>query len=301
MNILIIDIDSEIRNFALAKIDLFHRKQGHTILWNLELARDWADQIYVSCIFSKNKDQCLEWEGFARIGGSGYDLQMKLPAEIQVIKPRINLGFTTRGCSRKCPFCIVPQKEGSFHVVGDLLDLWDFKSCDITLLDNNILVDVDHFKLVCEQARAEGLQIDFNQGLDHRLLTPEVVHELKTVRCKEYRFAFDNPNDLDTVEHALDLLSKGGINQSFWYILVGYNTMFDQDLMRLNFLRAQKQAVFVQRYKETRGNLLVAQWGNQHGVFAAMTFWEFLQIERYKRYRAKYAGEIEPYFQNYTM
>lgn len=296
MNVLLINIDSKIPNLALKKIEHYHTNLGDTVEWNLIFLRDWADKIYVSCVFEENRNQCLEWEDVAEIGGSGYDLSVKLPEEIEKVKPRINMGFTTRGCIRNCSFCIVPAKEGDIRIVGNLTDLWDGKSKDIKLLDNNILAVPDHFRMICDQARELKLRIDFNQGLDHRLLTADAVAVLKSIRHKEYRFSFDSPDQYISVAKAINTLKVGGINTSFWYVLVGYNTNFKQDLDRLEYLKDMNQTVFVQRYEKNRGNLLLGQWANQHNMFKAMTFNEFLGLPRYVKYYRKYKDEIQQYF-----
>src|SRR3990167_9493786 len=109
MKILILDIDSKIDNFALKKIEKYHLNKGDEVIWNNELFKNTVDKIYVSCVFDWNKDNCKEWEGRAEIGGSGYSLERVLPPEIEEVKPHINLGFTSRGCIRKCPFCLTPD------------------------------------------------------------------------------------------------------------------------------------------------------------------------------------------------
>ena len=285
MNILLIDVDSKIPNLPLKKLEFYHKGYGHNIIWNLPLAIDWADKIYVSCIFTWNRDKCKEWENLdhASIGGSGYSLTTKLPEEVEQIKPHINLGFTTRGCIRKCEFCIVYEKEGKIQVVGDLLDLWDGDSDLITLMDNNVLALPDHFMQVCRQAQEHKLMLDWNQGLDHRLLTDKLVATMKQTRHKgEYRFAFDHPDMIDTVKKALTMLRWHGINRSFWYVLVGFNTILKEDLFRLNYLRNQGETVFVQRYNKDNSTLKLAQWANQHNMFKAMTYEEFCKIKRYR-------------------
>lgn len=276
MKIMLIDIDSKIPNLALKKIEKHHKDRGDKIIWNLPLWRNQVDKIYVSCVFSKNKSQCKEWEGRAEIGGSGYSLTKTLPQEIEDLKPRINLGFTTRGCIRKCPFCIVPKKEGKIKVVGDLLDLWDNKAKDLIVLDNNILALPKHFELVCRQAQKNKIRIDFNQGLDHRLLTQEIIDLMKSIRHIEYRFAFDHPSFKPTVDKAITLLQKNKINRCNWYVLVGFNTIFQEDLDRLNYLKERKQNAYVQRYKWDRQYIPLARWVNQHHIFHSMTYEQFL-------------------------
>ena len=83
MNILIIDIDSTIPNLALKKIEKYHKDKGDSVEFT-PMMRTWADKVYVSCVFTKNKWQCDEWENDSKvlIGGTGYDLTVKLPDEI---------------------------------------------------------------------------------------------------------------------------------------------------------------------------------------------------------------------------
>jgi len=204
---------------------------------------------------------------------------VELPAEIERIRPLINLGFTTRGCIRQCEFCVVPEKEGGIRVIGDLIDLWDRQGEVITVLDNNILAMPEHFELICKQAQERKLRIDFNQGLDHRLLTDDIAAEMKKTRHKgEWRFAFDHPDMIDGIKVTLRILLKHGIKRTFWYVLVGYNTTLDEDLFRLNYLRVKGQTVFVQRYNKDEATLRLSQWANQHNMFKAMTYWQFLKI-----------------------
>ncbi len=102
----------------------------------------------------------------------------------------------------------------------------------------------------------------------------------------------------DTAKSIRADLKAAGINRSFWYVLVGFDTSFQEDLRRLNFIRAHKQTAFVQRYVRNRGNLLLGKWANRHMLFSAMTFCEFLEIPEFKKYHCKYRNEIDPYFDN---
>lgn len=282
MKILLMDIDSKIPNLALKKIEKYHIDRGDEVIWNNELMQYVSDKIYVSCIFDWNKKEAEEWKNRANnklIGGSGYSCDIVLPREIEEVKPRINLGFTTRGCIRKCQFCIVPQKEGHIRVEGDLLDLWDGKTKDVMILDNNILALPEHFRLICRQARENKIRLDFNQGLDHRLCTQDIIDDMKSISHKEYRFAFDHPSYFPTVEKTLNLLWRNKINRCLWYVLVGFNTTFQEDLDRLNYLKKNNQNAFVQRYKTVMLNpkyIALARWVNQHHIFQGMTWEQFL-------------------------
>jgi len=135
--ILLIDIDSKIPNLALMKISSFHKAKGDNVtLKKLNLKRgeqikfDFTlpDQIYASIVFKANKNALdylvSEYPDIAiDIDSSGYDLKKELPPEIEALKPDYSLypdndtsvGFSSRGCFRKCNFCIVDQKEGAFR------------------------------------------------------------------------------------------------------------------------------------------------------------------------------------------
>jgi len=282
MEILLINIDSKrMPNLALKKIEKYHLNKGDEIIWDMPLARSIADRIYVSCIFERNKKKCFDYEDDPKclIGGSGYSLNIELPEEIEKIKPHINIGFCTRGCIRHCEFCIVPEKEGKIRIVGDLLDLWDRKSKDIVLLDNNTLALPKHFKLICNQARENKIRLDFNQGLDHRLLTQEIVDDLNSIRHQELHFAWDNLSDYHSVEGAIDLLEKNRIYRCNWLVLVGFNTTFGEDLLRVNYLRNRNQVAYLMRYngKTTKELTALARWVNNRAWFRSITWEEFLE------------------------
>jgi hypothetical protein len=253
---------------------------GHKVVWDFPLYASKAKKIFVSCIFKENRKHAEEYEMYgADIGGSGYDLKSKLPPEIEAIKPRINLGYTMRGCIRNCEFCVVPEKEGKARPVGDLLDLWDKQSKNITLYDNNILALPEHFELVCKQAREKKITIEFNQGLDHRLLTDDVCKTIKQTRMKYVRFAYDKPEMVKTADRAFDLLASNSIKNTIWYVLTGHETTLEDDLKRLNHIRDRGHLAFVQRYEKHKWLVPVSRWANTRGRFRKQTFEDFLKQE----------------------
>jgi hypothetical protein len=284
VKVLLINIDSKIPNFALEKIAIYHKAKGDNIIWNMPLMANSSDKIYVSCVFKENKHLAKQYEMYphAIIGGSGYDLKKRLPGKIEKIKPRINLGFTSRGCTRNCKFCIVPQKEGGIKSTNDLYDIWDGKSKLVTLLDNNILAIPHHFYHICNQSINERVKIDFNQGLDHRLLTIKIIKYLKQTPHIEWRFAYDHPKHRKTVNRAIALLQAFGIKRCSWYVLVGFDTTLKQDLQRLNHLKFLNQNAYVMRYKKDKKYIPIARWANQRHIFQGMTYKQFCKKEGYK-------------------
>lgn len=281
--IAIYNLYPQYRNYALDKVRTFYTSQGAEVEEYFPLRK--YDEIWVSSIFAYNHSlippEC-------HIGGSGVDLRTELPAEIEAVNPRLNYGFTTRGCIRKCEFCIVPEKEGRIRHDRDLLDLWDGTSRDIVLYDNNILAMPEHFEQVCSDARQNGIRIDFNQGLDYRLLAQEHVDLLKTIRHHELRFAFDSVTQFSSVERTIDLLQRNGINRCLWYVLCGFDTSLEEDLIRLNYLRERNQNAYVMRYNSGRTDIrltALARWANQHHIFHGMTWVQFLDVPEHQHYK----------------
>jgi hypothetical protein len=117
---------------ALDKWAVYHTRLGDQVETHMPLDKSY-DKIICSSIFSfTDKSELLiddRWE----CGGTGFDLYKKLPDEVENIILRNNYGFTQRGCDRGCSFCVVKKKEGCAHPVGDIYDIWDWKSEGITL------------------------------------------------------------------------------------------------------------------------------------------------------------------------
>jgi hypothetical protein len=277
-NVLLIDADSQIPNLALAKISAYHKKQGDsvTLLRGLNTASklDNWDEVYISCIFTKNGDAA---RGLARqfpgsevhIGGTGIDLVTELPPEIESQMPDNSIyheiypeskytsyGFTMRGCIRSCSFCVVREKEGYAHPVCDLYGVWNKEAghTKVTLFDNNILALPEHFELVASQIKKEGLRVDWNQSLDIRLVTEENAKILAGLRFDPYmRFAFDSIKSESQVRRGLQFLKDAGVRTpAVFDVLIGFDSTFEEDLYRVNTLRSLGQKAFLMRYNSNK-------------------------------------------------
>jgi len=274
MDVLIINVDSKITNIALKKIEMYHQQRGDNVTWDMPMMAGIADKTYVSCIFDYNRREAEEYEGYgAIIGGSGYDIKGVLPEKIETMKPKINIGFTTRGCIRKCPFCIVPEKEGHIRVVGDIYDFWDRESKEIVVLDNNILAMPEHFKMICEQIRDEGLTVDFCQGLDIRLVTDKLAHTLSLLsHRKQIHFAWDNVRDEKAVMDGIKTMcAYSRPDRLMFYVLIGFNSTEEEDLYRVEKLRSLGVDPFVMPYDKTDPyQRAFARWVNHKAIFKSV-------------------------------
>lgn len=280
----LINLEPQYTNIAIEKLRLFHQCNGDFVDDYIPERSDSYDRIYCSSIFSFT-DKSLSPPN-AVCGGTGFDITSSLPPEVEEMKPKLNIGFTTRGCIRNCGFCVVPKKEGSIRAVGDIYDFWDGVSKKIVILDNNLTALPEQFFKICGQIRKEKIKVDYNQGLDIRLLSKEMAGELATIRHEEYHFAFDYPELEPVISEKIDMLVKADIKRSTFYVLVGYNTSIKQDLHRLRVLRELKQNAYVMRYKRERVYIPIARWANNHSWFQAVSFEEFLKRpENEKSYR----------------
>lgn len=224
--VLLVDVDSVIPNLALMKVSAYHKSKGDVVGFSIEN----PTHAYISCIFKRNKDKVdsaifmLKLENpdiIIDAGGPGYDLHKVLPDCIESLRPDYTLypeidyamGFTTRGCIRNCPFCIVPKKEGKIHRVRPIESIYDPKFKAIKLFDNNVLADPENFKHIVEFCEERKLKLDVSQGLDIRLLTPELASYIARIKpMTVFTFAFDHPKEKDAVTKGVQLLKDVGLD-----------------------------------------------------------------------------------------
>jgi len=141
-----------------------------------------------------------------------------------------NATFTSRGCIRQCKFCAVPTIEGS------LVELTDWEPKPI-VCDNNLLAcSIKHFDSVIDKLKPLK-NIDFNQGLDARLLTKYHAERLAELDCK-VRFAWDYTPIEKSVFEAIELVVKAGIAKRNIgvYVLFGFQDTPEDALYRLQTL-----------------------------------------------------------------
>ena len=96
----------------------------------------------------------------------------------------------------------MPQKEGNIHPYMDVDEIAIDGRTDLVLMDNNILAS-DYGLQQIEKIVERGYRVDFNQGLDARLVTPDVARLLERVKwIKRIRFGCDTPAQIVECERA---------------------------------------------------------------------------------------------------
>lgn len=246
MKIGLLDLDSHnFPNLALMKISSFHKNKGDEV--EMFFGLNQYDKVYISKVFTFSRDyeEVIMANEIIK-GGTGYDLRSKLPEEIEKQYPDYLLygitdtayGYLTRGCPRCCKFCIVAEKEGAKSVkVADLNQFWKGQKF-IEILDPNILA-CDQWKDLLQQCIDSNAIVNFNQGLDIRLMTEEKQQMLNQIRHTLYHFAWDNTEDIICFNKLKEF--RKGFNDRDdklrVYVLTNFNSTFEQDLARVYKLK----------------------------------------------------------------
>lgn len=282
MRIGLIDVDSHNwPGLCLMKLSAWHKARGDQVEWWRPENR--YDLVYKSRVFDDlySKDTTVVTNAERIIaGGTGYDLLNRLPEDVEHSFPDYGIypqfsdtacGFLSRGCPRNCGFCIVSRKEGCRSAaVAELAEFWRGQR-EIKLLDANLLACPTHEQLL-EQLAASRAWVDFTQGLDIRLVTPDNAALLNRVRTKAVHFAWDNPNE-DLTPFFLRFLELTNIKSSRKrrvYVLVNYNSTHEQDLFRVNALRQIGYDPYVMVYNRPAAPGITRQlqrWVNNKRIF----------------------------------
>ena len=282
MKVGLIDIDSKIPNLALMKISAYYQQKGHTWM-TAPLYANQYDLIYASKIFDFSPMPILP--DHAIVGGSGIDLTSKLDENIEHIYPDYGLygcdyaiGYTSRGCNRKCPFCIVPKKEGRFKIVcDDIGEFWRGQE-RLILLDSAINTDDVHFGVISEQLISHNIQVDFNQGLDIRYLNDFQGHCLRRIHTfKQIHFAWDFIQIEKAVRRGIEILKRHKlVSRSMFYVLIGYNTTPEEDTYRVDVLRGLGVDPFVMPFdKFNQYQRDFARYVNHKAIFKSVKWGEY--------------------------
>lgn len=308
LRILLVDVDSTIPNLALMRVSSFYKSQGHTVnLLSLGISYYPAkrkaqivdtsgyDKVFCSAIFKGTVDQ-VSFKGDTEIvfGGTGIDLKTTLPPEIEACDLDYSLypdndcsyGFISRGCLRKCYFCVVPQKEGKTRQVSQIDAIVKHKK--VKFMDNNFLSLPNHMELLKEIVDKK-IRCQFNQGLDIRLVTEENSLLLSKLNYMgEYIFAFDDWGYRKYIESKLTLLKWRKPWQLKFYVYVHPDMPLTDTINRVTLLQEWECLPYVMRdlscWDSDKSDFYtdLAAYANQPNVFKKMTFQDFL-MKRHKK------------------
>ena len=310
MRIGLIDVDSHrFPNIPLMKLSAWHKQHGDSVEWYNPLFHSIGepfDIVYMSKVFSFTPDFPYGINAKeVRKGGSGYaiilqggvetyrkELDQDLPYEVEHIYPDYSLypeltedtayGFLTRGCPRGCGFCHVASKEGRrSYKVADLSEFWRGQK-KIILCDPNTLACPDHMELL-QQLVDSGAKVNFNQGLDIRLVNDDNLELLKRVNLESIHFSFDRWQDKDVIEPRLRAFAeKTGYHRNngrvMVYILTNYDTTIEQDIYRIQLCRELNFSPYPMIYDKKHADPIyrkLQRWCNNFIFWSCPTFEEY--------------------------
>jgi len=284
MKICLIDVDGHnFPNLAMMKLSAYHKSIGDSVEFN---SIGTFDKIYMSKVFTFTE----YYSGMAFApeiikGGSGYNYDIKLNNDIEHICPDYSLynvkeayGFLTRGCIRKCSWCIVPSKEGELKEHSDIDEFLDNRK-EAILLDNNPLA-IDHGLKQIEKIIDKKIKIDFNQGLDARIIAENKDIAKLLSRCKwlkPLRMACDTLSQMPYIERATKLLREYGCTPANYFIYVLVKDI-DDALERVEFLRGLKLDPFAQPFRNFKNNEVnqdakrFSRWVNHKAIFKTVKY-----------------------------
>ncbi len=278
MKIGLIDIEPKIFNTAYMQIAAYHRNHGDTVKWAAPLEYDKYDILYCSSLFDFTDKSGVPKR--AVCGGTGFDVTSQLSVEMErcqydySIYPKCDYSIVrfSRGCCNKCPFCVVPEKEGRIRPVEPLELNPNGKY--ITVQDNNFFASRG-WEGALLWLRSKKQPVNIN-GIDVRCISEKKAKELNRLRLtkgQSLKIAWDNPRE-NILPKLRTILKYIKPNKLMCYVLIGYWSTPKEDLYRIETLRKLKIDPFVMPYdKHDPYQKRFARWVNHKACFAS-TSWE---------------------------
>lgn len=300
MKVALVDVDGHhYPNFALMRISAWHKMRGDEVEWYQPMFSN-PDLIYASKIFTFTADftEYAPWDPIPIRGGTGYDVKSSLPDEIDRLLPDYSIyseipyavGFLSRGCIRHCSWCVVPEKEGTIRQYDDIERIAQGRR-RVVLMDNNFLAnDREFVKEQLEKACALRLGIDFNQGLDARLVTEENARQMTCCHWRiasgtssYIRFSCDTQQMLGPCKNAIRLLREAGYSGRIFFYFLAVDP--EETVERIEELLSFDNRIdpFVMPYRDLNGDGRVlnprlndlARWCNMASIRKSCSFKEY--------------------------
>lgn len=220
----------------------------------------------------------------------------------QSLKKQTAYGFLTRGCPRGCGFCHVAPKEGKCsRKVADLSQFWNGQG-NICLSDPNILACKDAPDLL-QQLIDSKATIEFNQGLDARLITKEKAELLASMKIKCPHFAMDSMQAMEPVKRGLKLYveaykkikGKWNWRNAKVFCLTNFDTTHEQDMERVRAIQECECWPYIMVYnKETAPKITrrLQRYTNNPIVYASAKDFEDYQLKTYKQTAESIEGQV---------
>lgn len=311
-------------NLVCMKISGYHKELGNKV----ELKTDYDgldsfDQVYLAKVFTDTEipKQLLSLPNL-KYGGTGffYDKAPALPPEIEHHLPDYHLyddwvsteinrgqraaqfsyyqdysiGYLTRGCFRRCPFC-VNQNYRRVMKHSPLKEFFDPTRKKICLLDDNFL-GFPGWEALLDELQQTGRRFQFRQGLDERLLNDRVCSKLFSSKYDgDYIMAFDNLKDAPIIRRNMEIARKYTDKVIKFYVLSGFDytgnwdaNFWEKDIFslmeRIKILMELRCLPYIMRFAKYKESpyagfyTTVARWCNQPRFYKKLSLMEFAEL-----------------------
>jgi len=279
MRIGLLNLEPNIPNSAMMQVSQYYKMNGDEV-YEWHPLYDY-DKVYAFSLFDFTDKSFVTKDMIC--GGTGFDLTTRLPKEIEEcdldysIFPEMDYSMIwfSRGCFRNCPFCVVRQKKGNIHPVKpknlNPNGKW------IKVMDNNFFANPE-WKSSVKQLLKWNQPVDI-LGFDIRIFDGEQGEALQRLKHHHaVKFAWDNPRDNidDKIELLLDYMKPRYL---MCYVLTGYWSTLEEDLMRIHHLWDDYQIhPFVMPYdKFDPVQKKLARWCNNKMIFKKASWEEYLE------------------------
>lgn len=302
-------------NLALMKLAGYYKAKEHevTLIYNNYEEVKKYDKVFISKVFSFTNipKWVIELE-HVKIGGTGffsdggenlsYEIEHHMPyydlykeyveGQLSLGKRRsrfadyldYSIGFTTRGCFRKCSFCVNKKYNRVFRH-SPVAEFLDNKRPFVYLWDDNILA-YENWEEVLNDIEATGKQFQFRQGIDIRLMNDKKAKRFNDAKYHgDFIFAFDHIQDRELIIEKVQLWRRYSTKICKMYVISGYESQDAEDIRvvfeRIKILMKYGSLPYIMRYEDYKKSkyrgmyVQLARWCNQPNFFKKKSFREF--------------------------
>ena len=315
----LIDKGTRHPNIALMKISAYNKERGHSVkLLETYASLDSYDRVYISKVFTYTnvpngvtslKNVIIGGTGFFKNGGENlpYEIEHHMPDyslykdfvdnEIKNGRKRnsvsdyldYSIGFATRGCFRKCEFCVNKKYDKAFKH-SNVSEFVNNEKPYIYLWDDNFLA-YKGWEEILDELEKTNKPFQFRQGLDIRLLNERSAKRIANTRYHgDFIFAFDHIEDRDLIERKLKLWRRCSSKTTKLYVLCAYESQDESDIVktfeRIKILMKYGCLPYIMRYEEYKNCELqsfytqIARWCNQPQFFKKKSFRQFCEANQ---------------------
>ena len=228
---------------------------GDPPLWRPE-----ADEVHISCCFSwdiaETERLHRAWEqyypGRVYSGGPVWNSDGDFVPGLYV---RQGVTITSRGCNNRCPWCLVPEREGKFRTLPI--------TPGYIIQDNNLLqAPKGHLEQVFAMLKSQRRAAIFAGGLDARLVSDWVAGELRGLRIGQVFLACDTEEAIIPLRKALAKLSFLPREKLRCYVLCAFGgEAVEQARARLEEVWEAGAMPFCQNYQPPEKYIAIRQNG----------------------------------------